>query len=133
MKIEELMVGNLVYYVYSDIIGRKKKSIATVVSIHQFHPHVRIFCEDLEGTILDSRANIEPIPLTKKRILKFGWTKENGSYYHGDAHAPVLQKMGDGWIDTFEDCQVSRVFKFVHELQNLFFIQTGKQLKQIKQ
>jgi len=77
---------------------------------------------------------INPIPLTEQWLKDFGFIddgrfKWNGWYWIGDfgiAHEPdqdcwVWQVVDEGSVEMPD-------FKYVHQLQNLYFILTGKEL-----
>lgn len=77
-------------------------------------------------------SNIEPIPLAEKWILKFGFKKVEslceGGYSLNNVNLSInsineinfyLFEFGDWYIKI----------KFLHQLQNIFFALTGKELK----
>ena len=88
----------------------------------------------------------EPIELTEEWLLKFGFRQEED---HGKkinwwnvpeesnykAHHLMEMQNAWTWFIDFDDCDVNNDchlitgFKYVHELQNLFFTLTGEELK----
>jgi len=73
-------------------------------------------------------THIEPIPLTKKWLLKFGFVKDKETgyrYFLGDSIAYDLDDHGIRISDSWEWNTV----KFVHQLQNLYFCLSGEELK----
>lgn len=76
----------------------------------------------------------EPIPLTGKWLLKFGFKKyfdnNNESYFRINDDMFItadyyVYLMGD---DAFECLKLKRKIKYIHQLQNLYFSLTGKEL-----
>ncbi len=105
MKANELKIGN---YVYND---------AVVVSIDARS----IF------DIWDDKGlkNYNPIPLTEEWLLKFGFhktSKDKKDRYRLDERLIVIRD------NFFTDYGSSVQIKYVHQLQNLYFALTGKEL-----
>ena len=85
------------------------------------------------GKVLEA----EPIPLTEELLIKFGFEKSNsvdrtieivGRNFTLDSSTPdnySTVKLIEWWS---EDCNVIRKVKYVHQLQNLYFALTGKEL-----
>lgn len=82
-----------------------------------------------------------PIPLTEEWLLNFGFKKAKDetkiTYFNIDTeHAKYViysyKQKFDFTIDCNEFCKVLRQLRYVHELQNLFFALTGKELKMKK-
>lgn len=73
--------------------------------------------------------NVKPIPLTEKWLLEFGFEK------HIQGECYILQKsfkfriefsdLSNIWINYELKVQC----KYVHQLQNIFFVLTGKELE----
>lgn len=83
---------------------------------------------------------IEPIPLTQEFFEKNGFIEqarcnEYGTYMRStDLHTDVYEmKKSGGWIVHISDDQYRVVFtkciKYVHELQNAYYLSTGKELE----
>ena len=70
----------------------------------------------------------EPIPLTEEWLLKFGFKSDpyNDQYYLDDFKIECDKTKGflDLWV---VNCRVD--LKTVHQLQNIYFALTGKELK----
>jgi hypothetical protein len=112
MKATELRIGNLVY----DNLGGTLK---------------------IKGISLESDlSHIKPIPLTEEWLLKFGFIKENFHYvidkdkYHtfsiliGIISFPFIKSNDKVISENFSFYGI----KYVHQLQNLYFALTGKEL-----
>lgn len=102
MEAKELRIGN---YVYQD--GEFIQGI-TCLSIYKF---------DM-GNI-----NLEPIELTKDWLIKFGYTKEDSNFWF---IGHIVWEYDDG---IFICNKNGITLKYVHQLQNLYFALTGKELK----
>lgn len=78
--------------------------------------------------------DMEPIPLTEEWLLKFGFEKEDGVFSKGIFEVVQLRR-GIDLRERFEF--VSHNFNpdldYVHQLQNLYFALTGKELISIWQ
>jgi hypothetical protein len=68
----------------------------------------------------------EPIPLTEKLFLKFGFEKRDSFFEHWNFGLSIYK---DG--NYFESDQLPMFIKlqYVHQLQNLYFALTGEELE----
>jgi hypothetical protein len=87
-----------------------------------------------EGTLF--LENVEPIPLTEKWLLDFGFTKSIAEYrlkISNDTYtAIVIDNRFDSMINNDGQwCFFDANIKYVHQLQNLYFALTNKELKLI--
>lgn len=111
MKASELRIGNLV----QDKTGNVKTISGDTIA-------------EIDG--FDDRLLIEPIQLTEEWLLKFGFNERLIDKKHN-----VLQY----FINSFEVVNIRNIFYFhypntisvesVHQLQNLYFALTGKELE----
>lgn len=117
----ELRLGNWVYDILADVN-------VEVIGIDKYE----IFTEDIGGVqeICDSKE-IAPIPLTEELIEKQGWEKV--CYYYTDKNGLEIYETNDGWHLHIDDdkCQttIAILIKYVHELQNAYFVVTKKELE----
>jgi len=106
MKANEFRIGN---YVFSKIIEDTIKLSALLES------------QDLQ---------IEPIPLTEEWLLKFGFEKidyvSSPRYELEDFYIGYNE---NGFYLQIESQIQSNYFRYIHQLQNLFFALTGEELK----
>jgi hypothetical protein len=72
----------------------------------------------------------EPILLNSEWLLKFGfepsgtsWLRNTGNYGYFD-----IELMDEHYFLNYEGLPFSNGFKYVHQLQNLYFAVTGKEL-----
>ena len=128
ISINELRIGN---YVSEEILGMGKVS-----EIHKYALLIEADSLDSKGaecktTFTINYQHIKPIPLTEEWLLKFGFKRyENGDanlgrcysspnvsllMWYGQDRADVSFWQGDG-------------FKYVNQLQNIYFALTNKEL-----
>lgn len=118
MRAKELRIGNIVLYQ-----GKPKK----IVGITEEHP-------DIDYLTLDylDWGDIEPIPLTEELLLGCGFEKYGGeNLYHNQLNKLEAYKhpMKDGYGIGLSGCYTLPHIKHLHQLQNLYFTLTGKELE----
>jgi hypothetical protein len=107
MKASELRIGNIVRYGANN----------------------RVLDAELFLQLLKYTTPFEPIPLTEEWLLKFGFEFTNG--YGFKIFGNWLQKEDDVYFYNVNGNFVQ--INYVHQLQNLYFVLTGEELKQQKQ
>jgi hypothetical protein len=129
MKASELRIGNL-------IKGKspEKKVYEEPVELNEYY--FLLF--------LNNMMDVEPIPLTEEWLLKFGFDKV-GIALTSIAIAPLNLPCTFNLPNTpFSFCQGKLILttgtgdfcvniEYVHQLQNLYFVLTGEELKQQEQ
>lgn len=139
MKAHELRIGNLLNYQTAD---------------KDFFLVTRIDWQDLKSISKDEKAgniSYSPIPLTEEWLLKFGFTSEgegcegwldlkneiennkvqlrtwiNFEYFQEDNGTAFF--MLENYDGDDHTTIIPRKFKYVHQLQNLYFALTGEEL-----
>ncbi len=112
MKAQELRIGNLVL--------RK----AFLPENNNYH-EITVTHNDIEACVR-SFADFEPIPLTEKWLLKFGFEHREFSFDRGSF---FLSKR-TGKNEYLYQAHTNRFqVKYVHQLQNLYFALTGCELE----
>jgi hypothetical protein len=116
MKAEELRIGNLVYEYKRSKISRKKIGVEICeiksLNIH----HLETFPES---------KSFEPIPLTDEWLIKFGFESDGIEWWDGIICLGMF-KDGIYYLPTENlNDKVGQEFKYVHQLQNLYFALTG--------
>jgi hypothetical protein len=113
MKANELRIGNLVMYSNGGILFK-------VIGISEFGIDVE---DDIETTYMEYE-NFNPFPLTKELLLKFGFEKRENGHFVKDGI--VLYPIRDLYFRG--NLFIKADIKYVHQLQNLYFALTGKEL-----
>jgi hypothetical protein len=122
MNANELRLGN--YVAHSHIKNGVECEFAEVESIWftGLSNHYGVGVDKYSGT----NDSVKPIPLTEEWLLKFGFEKALNGWWCPDE--VVSYKEGYAGFGTNTYTQI----KHVHQLQNLYFALTGKELE-IKQ
>ena len=119
MKASELRIGNLV-----DLGNR----IAKISEIY----HTACTVLDLEETqdTIEDYERTKPIPLTEEWLLKFGFELdiEDDGYSKGKYKVSVSDEGCIFFIyDSYYPIEICE-FKYIHQLQNIYFALTGEEL-----
>ena len=122
MIANELRIGNYLF-----VPGIDREVIVSAI----FKSHY--VCEDSDGIRFDEslRINYQPISLTEQWLLKFGFEKTMSWTYVKDlvGNLELVYYLGEkGWSIGFKSYSDFPNLKYVHELQNLYFALTGKEL-----
>jgi len=105
MKANELRLGNYVY----NTLGKVKQI-------------------DLEAITYISKEplnQVQPIALTDKWLLKFGFEKYFVNWYRVNNF--YIRKIGDKFETEIGEC-LYKTIDYVHQLQNLYFAVTNEEL-----
>jgi hypothetical protein len=105
MKANEIRLGNYVY----DTLGKVKQI-------------------DLEAITYISKEplnQVQPITLTDKWLLKFGFEKYFVNWYRVNNF--YIRKIGDEFETEIGEC-LYKTIDYVHQLQNLYFAVTNEEL-----
>lgn len=117
MEIKDLRIDNLLYY------NNEEKEIASINSDSTIR-----FKDKEKGCIGCFKIYsdlIKPIPITEEWLLKFGFEKDN-MYWIDDTNIGFTFYK-NGKIEWNQPKHI----KYVHELQNLYFALTGKELAKV--
>lgn len=106
MKASELRIGNLVY----------KNGIATEITA------------DTMLDVLRYTTPFEPIPLTEEWLVKFGFKRFPWGLVIEDLlfRDDIRNSCKELWLEVGNGYRVH--IKYLHQLQNLYFALTGKEL-----
>lgn len=122
IKINELRVDNWVYNSYT-----KQNIQVYPMMIPQLHR-----LEKENGSLKD--CNIDPIPLTEEILLKCGF-RDVSSYkdywltVEDDLTIEISVRRNEMCFTCVSDVGLLCDVKYVHQLQNLYFAISGKELK----
>jgi len=109
MRENELRLGNLVNYCNSECVL-----------------DAELFLQLLKYT-----TPFEPIPLTEKWLLNFGFKLQFDEYYYFDGYYVSFSADLPLWFGQEGCCQKETIkenIKYVHQLQNLYFGLTNEEL-----
>jgi hypothetical protein len=116
IKANELRIGNLTM---QGVVSEIDKGSFRVINENN---------ESLKSTWFE----IEPIPLTEEWLLKLGFEKTMTWTYTIDllGSLKLVYYLGEkGWSLGFKNYSDFSNLKYLHELQNLYFALTGKELE----
>lgn len=114
MEVKELRLGNYILGWFQNNDGMFQEAIGL---------NLLVFNEIANWPEHD----YEPIPLTEKWLLKFGFIKEkkNRKYvYLFDGFELEQSPSGEIWFEN----RCGTVIKYIHQLQNLYFAITAEEL-----
>jgi hypothetical protein len=111
MKTSELRIGN--YLTFTKSIN---PAIPEEVNMIEFED------DEINGEDADFW---EPIKLTEKWLLRFGYIKKRNTW---DGIYHQIEELSSG---LFTDRKYGTIFKYVHRLQNFYFETQNIELKQI--
>lgn len=131
MKVRELRIGNLIY--------NERNNVGIVKIIY---PN-RVECEIEEPEWafgkdrLQEIFNFKPIPLTEEWLMRFGFIKDEWSFIfpiNNGNTAYSIDWYGDklGFAYAGDITKETWIY-YVHQLQNLYFALTGKELVEKKE
>ena len=119
------MLGNWVEYA----VGDGKRSIPMQVT-GIFNDTVYLNFEGNEGDVFEEEEeNLLGIPLTYELLEKCGFKFSGYSRYFAHQNKIFLTKNLDAYNVYNPDYNKTTRVKYLHELQNAYFILTGKQLE----
>jgi len=132
MTANELRIGNWVNCTGIDIDTEEEFSMdCEVVSIPNKLEADYMFDVDFPS---EDNSSVEPIPLTDKWLVKFGFDVDNKM---DEDRTLVYELNAKGFSIEFEhgnDCFLECIgvdILYVHQLQNLYFALTGEELKTV--
>ena len=122
MKASELRIGN---YVNARKTSHSWNSICSITGL----THKGIYVKYGNGHIIP--MYIEPILLTEEWLLEFGGISETGEMYFF-YNVGILYYRRENEFSlmgyNYKKGQIYTTIKYVHELQNIYFALTGKEL-----
>lgn len=138
MKANELRIGNSIFGNVDSIDGKKTEQFVGNVNYIDYHANGRAVVIGIKGAGRGLSSpdinNFEPIPLTEEWLIKlgFGLWQHNIQYkYRKDGFPFLLRISKDGCV--VDGCEFCMKIYHVHQLQNLFFALTGKELQILDQ
>jgi len=124
MEANELRIGNWVNYTKPK---KKKVQITGIINSCLYYKGSK------KGCLCDFQFT--PIPLTKKRLIRLGFEKELNHFTiitnQGHSVATIIISIENNTVlleDDFNESISIKMPKYIHQLQNLYFALTGKEL-----
>jgi len=117
MKAEELRIGNLFIEKYTQ----------QLINVEELKKDKIVF----SGKFLNE-WQAEPIPLTSEWLLKFGFRQAGNTTIFKEIGSIEIGKIGKRFYLQIRCENITLNIKYVHQLQNLYFALTGRQLLTIK-
>lgn len=120
MKANELRIGNLVNYRVRDNLDPRKEWLQ----------YTQIDWQDLRILSHNMGDGFEPIEITKDWLHRLGFEYNDMilTWSHQDQYLPSLTLTNNGTY-IIDGMAYSPELRYVHQLQNLFFALTGKELE----
>ena len=124
MKVNELRIGNYLY-----LCGWHVRVVGVLED--------GVYVNNLNTLFKVDITDIRPIPLTKEFFEKNGFIKqhdfEDVLYYRSEDMRMQVYENYLGWVVNIDSENFTMVFsnnlKYVHELQNAYFVSTGEELE----
>ncbi len=121
----ELRIGNLVYPIHLD-----GEAVVMGIGIDGLRLHQRGDDSKTSFVANDVKHRLEPIPLTEKWLLSLGFNSidfvhdglEDNGYYEPEMEFSLNRSF------QFSEYHKRIDLQYVHQLQNLYFALTGKEL-----
>ena len=119
LKCTDLRIGNLVY-------SKETNRFQKITGLTDENPFIDAVTFDYTNY-----DEIEAIPITEEMLFNFGYGKKHDIYYKKNS---LLRFIGNevfycrGEIDDAEFQEYITSVKYVHQLQNLYFALTGREL-----
>lgn len=115
MEARKLRIGNLVQY-------KDTKEVCTIYQLeHRFKDTFRI-------NDINNNDKLEPIPLTKEWLERFGFEYLDFRNKYQIDSFPLQLQNNDVWEWYVMDYDIFPTIKYVNELQNLYYVLSGKEL-----
>ena len=131
MKATELRIGNLCYYRIIDSLDERK----------EWDEINTIDVEDISAIQNIKTKEYTPIPITEEWLVRFGFKKHRSDFYimldtpdfhlnlmiSKDGFYPSIEQTPEFASEDVQICYLNKI-EYVHQIQNLFFTLTGKEL-----
>ncbi len=120
----ELRLGNLL---------QSGKGIYKVISISLHESLMEIITISDDGFVIPYPTIYKPIPITEEWLLKLGFSIEDNESYQLDTDLGfcIWGRIGQSFNVYVNSDSIGNEKEYVHELQNLYFALTGKELEYV--
>jgi len=123
---KDFRVGNFFYGNYE--IEEDEKIHSVICKILGYHPYNSFFwVENKEG--IEEFCSFQKIPITEEWLFKLGFFKYNNAYVLEKPTENIMNFKFSIWNDfTYNSSEFPIELKYVHQLQNLYFALTQREL-----
>jgi len=116
----ELRIGNYI---------NDEQTTHIVVGVDNYYIKSYWLKDTNKETLYETPINqIKPIPLTEELLFKCGFAPNNGKMILGEFKIEIFMD-GSGHVFDWNGFVITVKFKYLHQLQNIFFALTNKELK----
>lgn len=134
IPIQELRVGNWINCKTKDGLQTGRIDNLLEFSNTLYFISAKVGKTDYQGKVTSENDCFEPIPITDELLLKCGFEKElfSSKIYkiNTDDYCVIYYFEGDTLdVRTKDGNRVSILCKYLHQLQNAFYLATNKELK----
>ena len=132
MKLQDLRIGNyVVYEATTHIVSAIGRSGVYSWWVKDGEPVIEYRLLDADGKqvedpYFDQISNYEPMPITEEWLLKFGFENWDKNKWVDSNSVLTISKNDDNFLCLINQRDVDILY--VHQLQNLYFALTGKEL-----
>ena len=119
LKCTDLRIGNLVY-------SKETNKHQKITGLTDENPFIDAITFDYTNY-----DEIEPIPITEEILFNFGYRKEHGKYFKNNSLLRFIGEEVFYWRGEIKDAEFQEYItsiKYVHQLQNLYFVITQCEL-----
>jgi len=128
IKENELRLNNLV------MVNYKTDLLSKVTWIQEGSINVTFDRQpDLVNGIVCSVNDLIPIPLTEEWLIKFGAKQKNEYWFEFHTYCIIKHTTFIEFYSSVEGDFICNSVKYVHQLQNIYFALTNKELELIKE
>lgn len=122
MDARQLRVGNYVFDEHNDI-----KIVYGISHLEGYDVAYVHFKNEFDKP---ATFTIQPIPITQEWLINFGFKKRKVQVGYNWTCGITIKEWEDGsFLYSFDSTSVNHIdIRYVHQLQNLYYILTGKEL-----
>ena len=126
MEAKELRIGNLVE---DELLG--KVTIESILKTGQVEVSAfKLISEQITKVFyMFNISELKPIPITEEILLKCGFKFINGYGYKRHNFQLICINVADSKEFIFRYFMLNVELQYLHQLQNLYFVLTGKELE----
>jgi hypothetical protein len=130
---KKFRIGNIVYGIYEDENGKQQKNICEILALDStssLGDGWWAIATRIEGDDTEEYDDFKPIPLTEDWLLRMGFYRNNNTWEDpkkNNTDFSLCNTKGENEF-TLNDTLFNTKVKYIHELQNLYYVLTGIEL-----